>query len=101
MERKNARGAVHEGRRNRLDAERRDRRTAAGGDELLTTDEAAARMRMSPRYVRRLVAERRIAFYRFGRSVRFRVADVDAVVESGRVDPITAEDVRRHVFRVA
>jgi hypothetical protein len=50
--------------------------------------------------VRRLVAERRIPFYRLGRSVRLRLADVDALVESGRVEPITMQDVHRHVFGV-
>jgi excisionase family DNA binding protein len=39
-------------------------------DELLTIEQAAGRLCMSARYVRCLVAERRIVFYRLGRSVR-------------------------------
>jgi excisionase family DNA binding protein len=50
--------------------------------ELLTPDEAAARIRMSPRYVRRLVAERRIPLYRFGRSVRLRRSGIRSMVNN-------------------
>ncbi|MGW4462183.1 helix-turn-helix domain-containing protein [Micromonospora sp. NPDC004704] len=60
-------------------------------DELLTIEEAAARLKMSVRYVRRLVSERRIAFHRLGRSVRFDPADLAAHVRAGRVEPMTAE----------
>jgi excisionase family DNA binding protein len=62
-------------------------------DELLTIEEAAARMKMSVRYVRRLVAERRIAFHRLGRAVRFDPADLAEFVRTGRVEPMTAETV--------
>jgi excisionase family DNA binding protein len=55
---------------------------------------------MSVRFVRRLVAERRVAFHKVGRSVRFTAADLDVFVAAGRVEPITARDVRRHVRRV-
>lgn len=101
MERRTSRAQVPNGRHRVDGSERGSSQTADVVGELLTIDEAAARMRMSGRYVRRLVAERRIPFYRFGRSVRLRSTDVDALVESGRVEPITAEDVRRHVFGVA
>jgi excisionase family DNA binding protein len=68
---------------------------------MLSVDEAAQRIRMSPQYVRRLVGERRIVFYRFGRSVRFMPADVDEYVAAARVDRITASDVWRDVRRVS
>ncbi|MGH3731243.1 MAG: excisionase family DNA-binding protein [Micromonosporaceae bacterium] len=45
-------------------------------DEVFTVEEAAARIKMSARYVRRLVAERRIAFHKVGRSVRIKGADL-------------------------
>ncbi len=70
-------------------------------DEILTVEEAAQRIKMSPRYVRRLVAERRIAFHKVGRSVRIKVCDLVAHVESGRVEPITASDVWRGMRSVA
>jgi excisionase family DNA binding protein len=68
--------------------------------ELLTIEEAAEVMGMSTRYVRRLVAERRIAFHKLGRSVRIARADIDAYVEAGRVEAITASDVWRDLRRV-
>jgi excisionase family DNA binding protein len=70
-------------------------------DEMLTVEEAAARMRMSARYVRRLVAERRIPFHKVGRSVRLKAADVAAHLEAGRVEPMTVSEVWRHQERAA
>jgi excisionase family DNA binding protein len=61
--------------------------------ELFTVEEAADRISMSARYVRRLIAERRIVFYRLGRSVRIDPADLTALIESGRVEPITTASV--------
>ncbi|PPJ40236.1 DNA-binding protein [Nocardia nova] len=40
------------------------------------------------RFVRRLVAERRVVFYKIGGHVRFKVADLEAYAQAGRVDPI-------------
>lgn len=57
----------------------------------LTVQEAADYLNTSVRFVRRLIAERRIAFHKVGRHVRLAVADLDAFVEAGRVAPITAE----------
>jgi len=51
------------------------------------------RIRMSARDVRRLVAERRIGFYRLGRSVRIDPAELTAFVTAGRIDPITETTV--------
>ena len=47
-------------------------------DELLTPEEVADRLRTTPRFVRRLVAERRIAFTKVGKFIRIAAADVDA-----------------------
>jgi excisionase family DNA binding protein len=62
-------------------------------DEVLTVEEAAARMKMSVRYVRRLIADRRIAFHKVGRNVRLKASDVAAHIDAGRVEPITASEV--------
>lgn len=70
-------------------------------DELLTIEEAATFLKMSPRYVRRLVAERRIAFHRLGRSVRLKPSDLAAFIDAGRVEPMTAETVWRTLRSVA
>lgn len=68
---------------------------------LLTIDQAADNIGMSARYVRRLVAERRIVSYRLGRSVRIDPADLAAHVAAGRVDPITVTTVWNDLRGVA
>ena len=53
----------------------------------LTLAQAAAYLNVSERFMRRLVAERRIAFHKVGHFLRFRSADLDAFLEAGRVEP--------------
>jgi excisionase family DNA binding protein len=53
----------------------------------LTVEEAANHLNTSVRFVRRLIAERRIAFHKFGTHVRLATTDLDAFVECGRVEP--------------
>ena len=60
----------------------------SGADALLTIPEAAARLGTPARFVRRLVAERRIGFTKVGRYVRFSNADIDAFIAAGRVEPV-------------
>jgi excisionase family DNA binding protein len=55
-------------------------------DKLLTVEEAAERLGTSVRFLRRLIAERRIAFVRVGRHVRIDPADLDAFIAAGRVE---------------
>ena len=55
-------------------------------DKLLTMEEAAERLRTTPRHVRRLVFERRIAYVKLGRHVRIAGRDLDAFIAAGRVD---------------
>ena len=57
---------------------------APRGDELLEINGAADYMAVSPRFVRSLVQERRIAFHKIGKFVRFRRGDLDAFIEAGR-----------------
>lgn len=59
----------------------------------LTVQEAADYLNTSVRFVRRIIAERRIAFHRVGRHIRLPVADLDAFVEAGRVAPIGLGEV--------
>lgn len=56
-------------------------------DKLLTVEEAAAAINTSPRFIRRLIAERRICFHHVGRFVRIAQSDLEAFVEAGRVLP--------------
>lgn len=57
-------------------------------DMMLTVDQAAGRMGMSTRHVRRLVAERSIPFYKVGRSIRIAASDVDAYLCESRVEAL-------------
>ncbi|WP_199513455.1 helix-turn-helix domain-containing protein [Nucisporomicrobium flavum] len=70
-------------------------------DEVLTIEQAATRIQMSERYVRRLVAERRIPFHKLGRCVRIKASDLAAHVEAGRVDTLSASEVWRDLGRAA
>jgi excisionase family DNA binding protein len=56
---------------------------------LLTVVQAAEHMNTTPRFVRRLIAERRIAYTKVGRMVRLELADVEAFIAAGRVEAIT------------
>ena len=55
-------------------------------DRLLTVEEAAERLGTSTRFVRRLVAERRIAYVKVGRHVRLDPTDVEAFIAISRVE---------------
>lgn len=74
---------------------------ASDAGDLLTVEQAADRINMSARYVRRLIAERRIVFYRLGRSVRIDPVDVTALIASGRVERITSASVWNELRTVA
>lgn len=56
---------------------------------LLNVDEAAQRLGTSTRFVRRLIAERRIPFVKLGRHVRIDTTDLADYVAAGRVEPPT------------
>ena len=55
-------------------------------DRLLTVEEAADRLGTSVRFIRRLIADRRIAYVRVGRHVRIAEADLASFVAAGRVE---------------
>lgn len=54
---------------------------------MLDVVELAARLGVTERFVRRLVHERRIPFYKVGALLRFDVADVEHWLAMNRVDP--------------
>ena len=56
-------------------------------ERLLTVDEAAERLGTSARFIRRLIAERRITYTKLGRHVRIATRDLDAFIAAGRVEP--------------
>jgi excisionase family DNA binding protein len=67
----------------------------------LTVVEAAEYLNTSVRFVRRLVAERRIAFHKVGAHVRIAVVDLEDFVRAGRVEAITVASIRRDLGGVA
>jgi len=63
----------------------------ASGKELgrlLTVEEAAERLNTSPRFVRRLIFERRIPFLKLGRHLRITEHDLDSYVRNCRVNDL-------------
>jgi excisionase family DNA binding protein len=64
-------------------------------DRLLTVEATAERMSTSVRFVRRLIAERRIGFVKLGRHVRIAESDIAAFIDAGRVDPLSVTDIVR------
>ena len=53
---------------------------------LYDKQQAADYLEVTPRYIDRLWAERRLAGYKWGRKIRFEKADLDAFKASGRVE---------------
>jgi excisionase family DNA binding protein len=58
------------------------------GNGLLDVAGAAAYLGVSEVFVRRLVLQRRVRYFKVGKFVRFRPPDLDAFVEAGRRDPV-------------
>jgi excisionase family DNA binding protein len=55
-------------------------------DTLLSIEQAAEHLGTSARFVRRLIAERRIAYVKLGRHVRIAERDLISFVATGRVE---------------
>jgi excisionase family DNA binding protein len=62
-------------------------------EQLLTVDAAADRLSTSPRFIRRLIAERRIEFVRVGRHVRISEAALAEFIDVRRVQPMSVATV--------
>lgn len=67
----------------------------------LTVTETAEYLNTSVRFVRRMIADRRVPFHHMGRHVRFALTDLDAWIAAGRVEPITREQIQREMRGVA
>ncbi len=61
---------------------------------LLTVDQAAERLGTTPRFIRRLRTERRIAVIKLGKHIRIDSHDLDAYITASRQEPECA-DLRR------
>ena len=55
---------------------------------LLDVDQAAEHLTVTPRFVRTLVAERRVPFLKICKFVRFDVADLDAWLDRCKVEVV-------------
>lgn len=60
-------------------------------DKLLTVDQVAERFNTPVRFVRRLIAERRITVVHLGRLVRIPETAVVAFIEAGTTAPVVVE----------
>ena len=72
-----------------------------GAAVLLTVEAAAERLSTSPRFIRRLIAERRIEFVRVGRHVRISESALANFIDVGRVKPLTTTQTRLKMRGVA
>ena len=70
-------------------------------DRLLTVEAAAERLSTKPRFIRRLIAERRIEFVKVGRHVRISESALADFIEAGKVSPLSAADMRPRLKGVA
>jgi excisionase family DNA binding protein len=60
----------------------------AGRDALLDISQAAERLSVSQSFVRRLVLERRVPYFKVGKYIRFESADLDEWLADRRVEPL-------------
>jgi excisionase family DNA binding protein len=66
-----------------------ERIRAAMAQQLLSVEAAAERLDTKPRFIRRLIAERRMEFVRVGRHVRISESALADFIEAGRVEPVS------------
>ena len=64
-------------------------------DRLLTVDEAAEMLNTGVRFVRRLIAERRIWYTHVGRHVRIPESAVRQMIDAGMVEPVTSTSTHK------
>ncbi len=69
--------------------------SATVAEQLLSVETVAERLDTKPRFVRRLIAERRIEYHKVGRHVRISESALADFIEAGKVSPMTAADLRR------
>src|SRR5712691_1720766 len=63
------------------------RTDSATAEQLLSVEAAAERLDTKPRFIRRLIAERRIEFVRVGRHVRISESTLSDFIDAGKVPP--------------
>ncbi len=63
-----------------------------GKTQLISVEQLADELGVSVRYVRRIVAERRISYVKVGHLIRFQGDEVQRWVEANRVDALTGRE---------
>jgi excisionase family DNA binding protein len=76
-------------------------RSEAVAEQLLSVEAAAERLDTTPRFVRRLIAERRIEYHKVGRHVRISESALAEFIDAGKVPPLTIADLRNKLKEVA
>jgi excisionase family DNA binding protein len=70
------------------------RSEATTAEQLLSVEAVAEQLDTKPRFIRRLIAERRIEFVRVGRHVRISESALADYIEAGKVPPLTGASLR-------
>jgi excisionase family DNA binding protein len=70
-------------------------------EQLLSVEAAAERLDTTVRFIRRLIAERRIEFVHVGRHVRISESALADFIEAGKVPPLNAASLRPKLRGVA
>jgi excisionase family DNA binding protein len=70
-------------------------------EQLLSVEAAAERLDTTSRFIRRLIAERRIEYHKVGRHVRISESALAEFIEAGKVPPLTVDGLRPRAKRVA
>jgi excisionase family DNA binding protein len=68
---------------------------------LLDVNEVARRLGTEPRFVRRLIAERRIEFHKLGRHIRISEPALAEFIKAGRVEPMRLSESQHRMRGVA
>ncbi|RBY87455.1 helix-turn-helix domain-containing protein [Blastococcus sp. TF02A-26] len=58
------------------------------GDRLLSVEEAAEYLNVGVRFIRRVVADRRIPYVKVGKYVRIKKSALDAFIAANTIDPV-------------
>jgi excisionase family DNA binding protein len=74
---------------------------SATAEQLLSVEAAARRLDTTPRFIRRLIAERRIEYHKVGRHVRISESALAEFIETGKVPPLASADLRPKLKGVA
>ena len=77
------------------------RRHETAAPVLLDVEQVAIRLGTKPRFVRRLIAERRIEFHKVGRYVRISESAHCDFINAGRVEPMAPSEAQHRMRGVA